>query len=240
MLFRQIVFVAFLAATGSGMVLGLLQVFHTSPMILAAEVYEETEDDDVWKPEEGRERIAFTFLSDILIAFGHGLLLTGAMVWILSLSRQQVRPSLSWHSGMLFGIAGYIAFFLAPAFGLPPDIPGTLTADPGVRQLWWVATVALTLGGLATFYLARSGFKLVGFLLLALPHLAGAPEASVPGFVDERMNWLPAQIQLQHDFIIATAWVNLVYWLVLGSACGHLAGKLIPQGGKDELFIQRR
>ncbi|MEI2612914.1 MAG: CbtA family protein [Candidatus Promineifilaceae bacterium] len=37
-----------------------------------------------------------------------------------------------------------LAFQLAPAFGLPPELPGMAAADLGARQVWWCGTALAT------------------------------------------------------------------------------------------------
>ena len=44
-------------------------------------------------------------------------------------------------TGLAFGVAGFIAVALAPALGLPPEIPGSGAAELGARQTWWFFAV---------------------------------------------------------------------------------------------------
>ena len=45
-------------------------------------------------------------------------------------------------NGIIWGIAGFVAFHLAPGFSLAPEVPGVAAADVYSRQLWWFPTVA--------------------------------------------------------------------------------------------------
>lgn len=79
--------------------------------------------------------------------------------------------------GLLWGIAGFAAFQLAPAMGLAPELPGTMAADLGVRQVWWWGTVAATATGLGLLAYGRGlASTALAVVLLAAPHVIGAPE----------------------------------------------------------------
>lgn len=241
MLFRNIIYVACLSALIAGVVLGLLQSFSSSEIIFAAEKYEVSASlgesssqhehagseshghEGQWKPADGIERLAYTFISDIFIAFGHSLLLISFMLLVFF---KYGKPEITWRSGMIIGIAGYLSFYLATTMGLAPEIPGTITANLQARQIWWVLTVMATATGLMVIYLAANGFKLVGLLLIALPHIFGAPQPLDPGFLNSELTAVTALRQLEHQFLLSTLWVNFIYWVALGAFSG--------------LFLQRR
>jgi cobalt transporter subunit CbtA len=83
--------------------------------------------------------------------------------------------------GLLWGIGGFVAFQLAPALGTPPELPGTPAPDLGDRQMWWWFTVASTATGLALLAYGRKlAFVALAVVLLAAPHVIGAP--SLEGF----------------------------------------------------------
>jgi predicted cobalt transporter CbtA len=70
---------------------------------------------------------------------------------------------------------------------LPPQPPGVPLADITHRQIWWVATVALTSAGtwLISGQSSRNwSVRFAGAVLVLLPHVVGAPaavgESSVP------------------------------------------------------------
>ena len=60
-------------------------------------------------------------------------------------------------------------------------------------------------------------FKLLGAVLLSVPHLVGAPQPQVHASA--------APIELAHAFIYATAIANAVFWLALGSLMGFFYKK---------------
>jgi cobalt transporter subunit CbtA len=79
--------------------------------------------------------------------------------------------------GLLWGIAGFAAFQLAPAMGLAPELPGTLAADLGARQVWWWGTAAATAAGLGLIGYGRGlATTALAVGLLVAPHIIGAPE----------------------------------------------------------------
>ena len=216
-----------IAAAISGVVAGIaftgLQAFKVMPLIWQAEAFESTsgnadsghshgapavnthshgdEGDDTWAPADGVERIAFTLLANVLIGIGFALLLCAAFA---------LYGQVDWRKGLLWGLLGYTIFQLAPAFGLPPELPGMRSAPVNDRQIWWVTAVAATAGGLALIFLAKQGiWKAVGIALIALPHMIGAPHPHFDG-----TGALPAE--LAASFVSASLITNLLFWLLLG------------------------
>lgn len=211
--FKKIASAAALAGLLAGLLLTGLQRIHVVPSILQAEVHEQAAAPHVdehdhghdWEPANGLERTAFTALANVSMAVGFALLLGAAM---------SLRNGAdSWRAGLLWGAAGYAVFFLAPALGLPPELPGTEAAPLLERQLWWLLTVTATAAGLALLILPRNWkFRIGGIVLLGIPHLLGAPQPDVRGSI--------APIELAHSFIYATAMANAVFWLALGGLTG--------------------
>lgn len=122
------------------------------------------------------------------------------------------------HEGLLWGIAGFASFQLAPAMGLAPELPGTIAADLGARQVWWWGTVAATGTALALLAYGRSaGAALCAMLLLAAPHVIGAP---VPdGFSGT------APPELAAAFAARVLGVGLAVWATLGWVAGFVWSK---------------
>jgi cobalt transporter subunit CbtA len=118
------------------------------------------------------------------------------------------QPSGAIH-GLLWGLAGYVVFFAAPSAGLPPDLPGTAAAELSARQHWWLGAAAATALGLGLIFLqARKLYKMIGILLLAVPHLIGAPHPALPQSL--------APETLQTQFRLITIGTNALFWLLLG------------------------
>lgn len=79
--------------------------------------------------------------------------------------------------GLLWGLGGFFALVLAPAMGLAPGLPGTLAAEIGARQTWWVATALSTAAALGLLGYGRGPLAiLAAVILLAAPHVIGAPQ----------------------------------------------------------------
>ncbi|MGB3148254.1 MAG: CbtA family protein [Paracoccaceae bacterium] len=137
---------------------------------------EEASDTGVDAAEEAAgsdmTRNGLTVLFWMLTYSGFGLLLTAAFA-----TAEQFGRSVTARDGILWGLAGFVALQLAPAIGLAPELPGTMAADLAARQIWWAGTVLATAAGLAGLAYGRGfGALVLGCILLAAPHLIGAPE----------------------------------------------------------------
>ncbi len=108
-------------------------------------------------------------LADILTGVGFALLLGAG----LTLRGGEV----GWRQGLLWGLAGFATFTIAPSLGLPPQLPGSEAAPLFDRQLWWLGTAVATGGALALIaFTTRARWTILGAVLIVLPHLYGAPE----------------------------------------------------------------
>lgn len=221
----RIVISAALAGLLAGLVWSGAQAMGTVRIILAAEVYEDAADAeaavaaptaamqghsamagmehgheaDEWRPANGLQRALYTLLGNVLSAVGFGLMLTAVYA---------LRGSVSWREGLLWGLAGFAAVHLATTLGLPPEVPGMQAAPLGQRQLWWLATAALTGGGLALVFLKRSVVAVaIGLGLIALPHVIGAPHLEVEGGAPDG---------LAREFVLVSLVTNAFFWIVLG------------------------
>jgi cobalt transporter subunit CbtA len=154
----------------------------------------------------GRNGLTVAFTA--LIYVGYGLLLVAGFGVAASLG---VRIGL--REGLLWGIAGFAAFQLAPAAGLAPELPGTPAAELTARQIWWLGTVVATAGGLALMAYGRGVLAVAaGVVLLALPHVIGAPEAA--GYAGV------APPELAATFAARVLAVGLAVWVCLGAVAG--------------------
>ncbi len=160
-----------------------------------------------WAPAEGLQRMGLTVVSDVLAAVGFALLLLAGMA-------MRGAP-VSMLSGIQWGLAGYAAFVLAPALGLPPELPGAAAAGLAERQLWWAGAVLASAAGLALLTFAPRWVKPLGVLALLAPHAVGAPRP--PLDVPEL---LPAALAGQ--YVAAVLVTSAVFWAVLGGACAWL------------------
>ncbi|HOZ31403.1 MAG TPA: CbtA family protein [Tabrizicola sp.] len=117
--------------------------------------------------------------------------------------------------GLLWGIAGFASFQLVPAMGLAPELPGTLAADLGARQVWWWGTVAATAVGLGLLGYGRSLMATaLAVVLLAVPHLVGAPE--LDGFSGV------APPEVAGAFSARVLGTGLAVWALMGWVAGHV------------------
>ena len=122
-------------------------------------------------------------------------------------------------SGLLWGSAGFLAFFVAPGIGLPPEIPGIEAAAIENRQSWWMITTLCVGAGLLILAYAPLKFKVVSVALFALPYLLEVPHHQGPAFTYPDAEAVTALTQLHQQFIVASGATNLVFWLVLGLLC---------------------
>ncbi len=192
-----------LAGLAAGAVLTLLYIGKIQPLILAAEGYEQGVDPALSAPFM---RFFDTFLFNILNGVGFGLLLAAILV-------MRGRP-VGVGPGVLWGAAGFAVFVLAPAVGLPPELPGSISAPVEERQIWWLLTAAATAGGIGLLVLqARRILKSAGILLLLLPHIVGAPHTDVYGEA------LPAE--LAAEYVGLSIGTMALFWLMLGAVAGY-------------------
>ena len=165
---------------------------------------------DAWAPGDGIERTLWTAVSNVATAIGFALLLVAVFAW---------RGGATWWHGLLGGAAGFFVFFVNPAIGLHPEIPGSFAAALLDRQLWWLLAVACSAAGMALLLLApRAVAKLGGAVLLVVPHLAGDPHPEVSGGL--------APDGLAGAFVVAAAATNAAFWLVLGVVAAVAFGRL--------------
>ncbi len=228
-----------LVAIAAGMIAGafatIAQAVRVQPLILEAETYENaapakaagadkttthahdnTEaaghshgDGDQWAPEDGFQRIAYTFLSNILLGIGFSLVLTAAII--------MAGADMSLKTGIFWGLAGFLVFTISPAISLPPEMPGMVASDITGRQIWWVATVICAAIGLALIVFNKSTvFKILGLGVIALPHIIGAPHIDLHA----QSSNVPAELAVQ--FVMATLLSTGLFWVVLGASVGSL------------------
>jgi cobalt transporter subunit CbtA len=216
--FSRLVLVATLAGLSAGALVTLLHHALSVPLILRAELLEAAAASQsgglVDAGLQGAARFASTALIQALAAIGFSLLLLSASV--VSRSTLDARRGLAW------GLAGFAVFFLAPALGLPPTLPGTEDASLQARQLWWLLTVLLTGAGLAMAVFGRFWMlQLPGVLLVLLPHVIGAPQP--------RLHASLAPMEWSWAFVATAAVGNLLFWLALGALTGFFHARIRQQ-----------
>ena len=234
-----------LAALAAGMFAGFLmtpvQYTRIVPLILAAEEYEpggahyvvpaseaaahDHAADDVTAiaghhheaGKSGEEeplllgRFWNTFFANLIAGAGFGLLLAGVSLLL--------GADVTVENGLVWGISAWLAVQFLPSLGLPPELPGFPEVDLMQRQIWWVATIAASVLGIALIVLRTEIWqRLGGLVLLVLPHLYGAPRpvdvtSAVPAFYAS-------------EFTVAALATTLFFWLVLASALGYAMDRM--------------
>jgi cobalt transporter subunit CbtA len=234
-LFQRLFFAAVLTGLAAGLAMSAVQHWQVIPLILEAEEYEtaepavtaaehsheaeaaahehdaaaadHTHDEDAWAPQDGAERTFYTVLANLLNSIGFALLI-GAVSVLAGIE-------ITARNGIVWGLAGFAAFQLAPAFGLAPELPGMAAAELGTRQVWWWATALAT--GLAALGIAK--FRswpavVIGAVLILLPHVIGAPPAP------DEPSAVPAH--LATAFAAKSLGTGAVFWLIAGPLLGWL------------------
>ena len=237
-LFQRIFFAAVLAGLAAGLVMSALQQWKVVPLILAAEVYESAEpvaehehaaastdagapaeeahsheaateahehDENAWAPQDGFERTAYTVLADILGCLAFALILVAASVVF--------KIEITTANGLVWGLCGWIVFHLAPAFGLPPELPGMPAADLAARQTWWWGTAIATAAAFLLVAKWRNSAAIaIAAALILVPHIIGAPAQP------EEASAVPAH--LATAFAASALTVSAVFWLLVGPLIG--------------------
>jgi len=219
---RRILLTGLIAGTAAGLFAAGLQHLRLIPLIAAAEVYEAAgahadhqhgrpESAPVeWQPAPGLERTGYTVLADVLAGIGFAFLLAGGV----ALAQLRGYP-VDARRGLIWGAAGFAVFALAPAIGLPPELPGMQAAGLAARQEWWLLTAAATALGLGLVVFAGPvALRIGGALLLLAPHLVGAPVAP------HGASGLPPELAAQ--FATASLATAALFWLLLGGISGWL------------------
>ena len=181
------------------------------PRRLFAHGSESHDGDPAWAPRDGAERIAFTVMTTVLTGIGFALILVAGMM---------VRgEAIDFRRGVMWGAGGFVAFTLAPTMGLAPEVPGAAAADLFARQIWWISTAVTALAGLwILVFTPGTAWKVAGVVLLAAPHVIGAPHPHELG-----TGGAPAELAAQFAATsIATA---AVFWALLGGFAGHFLGR---------------
>lgn len=237
---RHVLWVGLLAGLVAGLATAVLQHFTTTPLIVAAERYEATghghgwlapapttlahnhgaaaapggtatdaghDHGGGWMPEDGWQRTGVTTLATVLTAMGYALVLIAAM--LVAGERITVRIALGW------GAAAFAATGLATGLGLAPELPGSAAADLAARQVWWIGTAAATAAGLyGLFRLETLGARIGGAVLIAIPHLVGAPRP------DKFESAVPAE--LAAHFASTSLALHAAMWIMVAAAIGVL------------------
>jgi cobalt transporter subunit CbtA len=210
----RVVLAALLAGIAAGLIMGVIQHVRLTPLILEAERFEvqqsgaahghghgEDHDHGGWHPADGWQRSLVTTLTTVMTGAAFAAVLAG--ISLLS------GMAITRRNGMIWGLCGFLAATLAPAAGLPPELPGMTAGDLSLRQFWWAGTVALTATGIFLIASRREAWAVViAVVLVALPHVVGAPMANGAG------SNVPAELAAR--FAANAIAANAVFWLLIG------------------------
>lgn len=244
MIFQRLIWAGLGAALLVGSVQTGVQQWQAVPIILAAEVYEgqkvkapvspearthtpgavsahdhaATKDGaEEWAPQDGAERMFWTWVANVVHALSMALLVfavMGGCLW-----RGATLSSLPLACAV--AAVGWLSFHFWPSLGLYAEIPGLDAARLGSRQGWWVLAAGSAALACASLAALRSPLSwAAASACLALPYLVGAPHIvadPLAGFSVEAQAQLR---QLGTQFIWATTWVSLSFWVSMGLACG--------------------
>lgn len=226
----RVILAALLAGIAAGFIMGVIQHVRLTPLILEAEAYEAAgasgqthqhakpengaaeghdhsghDHGEGWSPADGWQRTFATTLTAAMTGAAFAAVLAGlSLLSGLRITRE---------NGVIWGLCGFLTVTLAPAIGLPPELPGMPAADLLARQVWWVGTIAATAAGIYLIATRRKAWALgLAVVLIALPHLIGAPatvhaESAVP----------PG---LAASFAANAIAANAVFWLLIGQFLG--------------------
>jgi cobalt transporter subunit CbtA len=219
----RVLLAVLLCGIAAGFAMGVMQQVRLTPIISQAETFESSHDHaaaghmheaEAWSPEDGLQRTLFTYLMSMLTGAGYAAVLAGVALTL--------GASINRHNGWLWGLCGFLAVALAPAAGLPPELPGMPAGDLTLRQFWWVGTIALTSAALWLLAFHRQTWSIAAALALALlPHIIGAPQ---PVSSDSPV---PATVAAQ--FAGLSLGANAIMWLIIGT----LLGRFLPQTNLD-------
>ena len=253
MLLRRLIWLALVAAVLVGTVHWLLVQWQAVPIIFAAEAMEDrkvsaaldvpsghehdhqhgsaagghSHEHEAWKPADGFERSAWTWVASVLLQFGLAL---GLLVALAFASQRQSAAAAPMRTSLVLAATGFFCLFAWPALGLPPEIPGMDAARLGSRQVWWALAAGCAGSAVASAVLLRASWRwALAVALLAVPFVVGAPHfASDPSASFDSVAATQLR-QLADRFVWVTVGTSLIQWVLLGLTCGVLAQRwLVP------------
>lgn len=217
-MYSRILISAIFAGAASGLLIGILQLIFVQPVLLHAELYETgalihfggaVNTAHPALPGFDVMRDGLSLIFTMLIYTGYALMLIAMM----NIAEER-GAKIDGRFGIIWGVAGFVAFHLAPGFTLAPEVPGVAAADVTARQIWWFATVISA--SIALWLLAfGANWAMWGIavVLLMAPHLIGAPEP------DRFTGPVPTEIGAL--FAARALGVGLAAWVLLGCFAGY-------------------
>ncbi len=214
-MFSRILVSGLFAGFAAGLIAALLQLVFVQPVLLQAELYETGRLTHFGaEPAAGATSSSFgvfDLLRDGLSVLFATLTYTGyALILVAAMALAQERGiGITARQGLVWGLAGFCSVQLAPAVGLPPELPGSAAAELGLRQAWWFGTVAATAAGLALIAFGKGwAARGIAAALILAPHAIGAPHPEA--FAG------PAPPELAGLFAGRALGVGFAAWALLG------------------------
>ncbi len=185
---------ALVAGLAAGLIMVVIQVVRLEPIIQAAEVFEAA--------GEPTSRTLFTrLIPPLLTGAGFAIVMLGvSLLTNIPITKQ---------NGLMWGICGFIAMALAPAIGLPPQLPGMPAIDLHTRQIWWVLTILATSAAIYLWIKAKDLWWRATAIIIAV-----APQFFAPVNTAKTEGNLPAS--LAAEFVSTSLGANFVMWLAIG------------------------
>jgi cobalt transporter subunit CbtA len=236
-----------LAGLLAGLAIAALQHVTTTPLIRAAEVYENGEQQAasrapaqvgdarlilVHAPPDARGAAqaggeqwappdgAERLLLTTIATVGTAIGFALLLIGAMLASGDAIddRRAIAWAA------AAFIATGLAPAAGLAPELPGMPAADLVARQAWWFLTASLTALSLWLFLrLGNPWLRGAALLVLLAPHVLGAPN------LDEgAASKVPPDLAAR--FAAMSLAVQAALWIAVGFAVGALWPRMAGRG----------
>lgn len=215
---KNLVYSALFAGLAAGIIVAALTISMLVPLLLEAELYESgmlIHFGDVTVPTPDIEaehdwvRNGLTALYAATIYIGFAFVMIAAMAFA-----QEKGVQITTRSGILWGLAGYASFQLAPAMGIAPELPSMIAAEITQRQIWLIGTIVATMAGIAAVVFGKNWTHWgIGLVILAIPHIIGAPHPEVFGGI------VPPE--LAAEFVGRSLAVGAVGWIALGVLSAH-------------------
>ncbi|MEM7319798.1 MAG: CbtA family protein [Pseudomonadota bacterium] len=218
-MFTRLLTSALFAGAAAGLIAALLQLYFVQPVLLHAELYEGGDlvhfgaestvsaIQDLGGIDLVRDGLSVVFTMLVYSAY--------AMILVSLMSVAEGRGAvITGRTGLIWGVAGFVALHLAPGFTLAPEVPGVAAADVGPRQVWWFATAGLAALALWLIAFGKSWLAWGGAIaLLLVPHVYGAPEPDV--FTG------PVPTEIGALFAARAFGVGLAAWVMVGGFAGY-------------------
>ena len=217
-MFKKIITTALFAGFIVGVVSALLQLIYVQPILLHAELYETGSLTHFGEnnSQGAHHNSAFDFQRNGLSILFSALIYTGYAIILVSLLAYASSLNLKIGNvrSILFVVCGFFAVQLAPAFGLPPELPGAAAAELFPRQIWWFFCVLVTILGIwIVSFSQKIPYVLIGIIIILVPHIVGAPEPEF--FVG------PTPPELASHFASRTLALGAASWVLLGYLSGY-------------------